>query len=186
MEVERFKLLTEFLILSGFRIGEVIALNDSDVDLDEREINVDKTCDPRTHVCGSTKTETSCRTVYMQDELYECCKRIKQFVRLEQVKYGYRSDIFIPRQNGSYLCYCSYYDYFGRNTEKLLGRRLTPHSLRHTHTALMAEAGVPLEAISRRLGHANSQITREVYLHVTKKMKEKERKMLRDIRLISK
>lgn len=30
---------------------------------------------------------------------------------------------------------------------------LTPHSLRHTHTSLLAEAGVALEQIMDRLGH---------------------------------
>lgn len=45
---------------------------------------------------------------------------------------------------------------------------LTPHSLRHTFTSLMAEAGVELPAIQRQLGHTNDRITTEIYLHVTK------------------
>ncbi len=39
---------------------------------------------------------------------------------------------------------------------------------RHTHTSLLAEAGVSLEQIMHRLGHSNDAITRNVYLHVTK------------------
>lgn len=58
---------------------------------------------------------------------------------------------------------------------------------RSTHcgilTAMLAEAGVPLEAISRRLGHADSKITREVYYHVTEKMKEKENEMIKKVRI---
>ncbi|MDQ0232862.1 tyrosine-type recombinase/integrase [Metabacillus malikii] len=34
-----------------------------------------------------------------------------------------------------------------------LNPELTPHSLRHTHTSLLAEAGVSLEQIMDRLGH---------------------------------
>ncbi|WP_423800420.1 tyrosine-type recombinase/integrase [Neobacillus sp. SAB-20_R2A] len=34
-----------------------------------------------------------------------------------------------------------------------LNAELTPHSLRHTHTSLLAEAGVSLEQIMDRLGH---------------------------------
>ncbi|SPF47974.1 Integrase family protein (fragment) [Candidatus Desulfosporosinus infrequens] len=49
---------------------------------------------------------------------------------------------------------------------------LTPHSLRHTHTSLLAEAKVGLEEIMERLGHADDEITRRVYLHVTKTMKK--------------
>jgi integrase len=49
-----------------------------------------------------------------------------------------------------------------------LPETLSPHSLRHTYTSLMAEAGVELEAIQRLLGHKNDRVTRDIYLHVTK------------------
>lgn len=50
---------------------------------------------------------------------------------------------------------------------------LKPHSLRHTHTSLLAEAGVSLEQIMERLGHTDDQITKNVYLHITQEMKKK-------------
>lgn len=49
---------------------------------------------------------------------------------------------------------------------------LTPHSLRHTHTSLLAEAGVGLQEIMERLGYKDDEITKSVYLHVTKAMKK--------------
>lgn len=49
----------------------------------------------------------------------------------------------------------------GLNTE------LTPHSLRHTHTSLLAQAEVKLDEIMERLGHEDDEVTRKVYLHVT-------------------
>ncbi|MDQ0216765.1 integrase [Oikeobacillus pervagus] len=49
---------------------------------------------------------------------------------------------------------------------------LPPHSLRHTHTSLLAEAGVGLEEIMDRLGHHDDEVTRKVYLHVTNNMKK--------------
>lgn len=53
-----------------------------------------------------------------------------------------------------------------------LSLKLTPHSLRHTHTSLLAEAGVGLEKIMDRLGHSDDDTTRNVYLHMTKGMKK--------------
>ncbi len=44
-----------------------------------------------------------------------------------------------------------------------LNEDLTPHSLRHTHTLLLAEARVSLEQIIDRLGHTDDQITKNVY-----------------------
>jgi integrase len=43
---------------------------------------------------------------------------------------------------------------------------MTLHDLRDTHASLLAANGVPLEVVSRRLGHANIAITAERYLHV--------------------
>jgi integrase len=49
---------------------------------------------------------------------------------------------------------------------------LTPHTLHHTHTSLLAEARVSLEQIMDRLGYTDDQITKNVYLHVTQEMKK--------------
>ncbi len=53
-----------------------------------------------------------------------------------------------------------------------LNPKLTPHSLRHTHTSLLAEAGVSLPQIMERLGHKDEDTTKNIYLHVTKEMKK--------------
>lgn len=45
-----------------------------------------------------------------------------------------------------------------------LNETLTPHSLRHTHTSLLAEAGVGIHQIMERLGHQDDEITKRVYL----------------------
>lgn len=49
-----------------------------------------------------------------------------------------------------------------------LSQELTPHSLRHTHTSLLAEAKVRLEEIIDRLGHCDDETTKNGYLHATK------------------
>ena len=184
MKVERWKLLTEFLVLSGLRIGEAIALNDSDVDLDAREISVTKTFSREIRQISTTKTEMSDRSVYMQDELLDVCRRIKKSERERQLMYVYRTDLFMSDDYGKYISYDAYAKYFRENTERFLGRRLTPHSLRHTHTALLAEAGVSLDVISRRLGHANSGVTRDVSMHVTNKMRDRDRERLKSVKML--
>jgi integrase len=40
------------------------------------------------------------------------------------------------------------------------------HGLRHTAGSIMLAAGVPLIVVSRQLGHANPQITAQVYAHL--------------------
>ena len=188
MKVEKWKLVTEFLALSGLRIGEFIALNRSDVSTDnenpiENVIRVTKTY----YVNGSTvtqntKTDASTREVFIQPELKEVIDRIEEW-RIAQDLTA--CEIFFPNEKNGYMSYPAYNKYLRENTENILGRRLTAHALRHTHTSLLAEKGIPLETISRRLGHGDSEITKQVYLHVTKNMEEADRRLLESVRLLS-
>lgn len=184
MTVERWRLLTEFLALSGLRIGEATALTMDDVDLDALAIHITKTYDPNNEIVTSPKTSDSARDVYIQPELEDVCWRIRKYTRKSCIAYGCRSNLFFCDHNGEHISYYAYCRYLKTHSQKILGRKITPHVLRHTHTSLMAEAGVPLETISRRLGHSDSKVTREVYLHVTEGMKEKDRNLIRSVRIL--
>jgi integrase len=39
------------------------------------------------------------------------------------------------------------------------------HTLRHTHTSILLSLGVPLSAISARLGHSDTNVTARIYAH---------------------
>ena len=41
----------------------------------------------------------------------------------------------------------------------------SPHTLRHTSATLLIMQGVPVKAVSARLGHANSNVTNMTYSH---------------------
>jgi len=45
------------------------------------------------------------------------------------------------------------------------GKGIFLHSLRHTHGSQLLSQGVPLPAVSKRLGHANRAITAAIYSH---------------------
>lgn len=184
MKVDDWRLLTKFLALSGLRIGEAIALNEDDVDFHERQIHVNKTYVRQTGKISTTKTATSTRTISMQDELHECCLEIiKRKWNIASIT-GKKSDLFFPDPNRDYICYDVYAKYFRENTEAIIGRKLTPHALRHTHVALLAENGIPLEVISRRLGHADSGVTRDIYFHVTKRLEQADADLIRGIKIV--
>lgn len=53
-----------------------------------------------------------------------------------------------------------------KNTD--IKKHITPHSFRHTHISLLAEAGVPLTAIKARVGHGQGKVTERIYMHVTR------------------
>ena len=74
--------------------------------------------------------------------------------------------------------------YLKENSLRILGREITPHALRHTHASLLLEQGISIDTISRRLGHENSDVTREIYLHVTKKLQEKDNQQIAKISIL--
>lgn len=173
MEVYHHKILTIFLVLTGLRIGEALALTPEDVDLDERVIHVTKTYIPTKKRIGPTKTDGSTRDVFIQDEMLPVLATMKAGEHLFEA-------------DGHPVAYAAYRKYLAEISEKAIGRKIVPHALRHTHTSLMAAAGVPLETIARRLGHADSKITREIYFHVTKQMVDRDRKLLNEANLMQK
>ena len=171
MDLEYWKLLTQFLALSGLRIGEAIALDDFDVDLNAAEIRVSKTYDYADKRTTSPKTLDSSREVHMQPELFATAKEIKSYYKRLRMITGIRTKFFMFSENENRLNYDSYRQYLGDTSERVLDKRITPHYLRHTHVALMAAKGIPLEALSRRLGHGDSKITKQIYMHITKDLK---------------
>lgn len=185
MKVPKWKLLTQFLVLSGLRFGEAASLLKNDVDLDERLIHVTKTWDSVNKIVNTPKTLCSIRDVFIQDELIDVCKKIKICMIEERLLNGYEpSNLFFEGINGKHIDYYAYNKYLRENTLSALHRTITPHTLRHTHASLLMEQGVNIDIISRRLGHETSAITREIYLHVTEKLKEKDNQEIKNIKII--
>ena len=170
MGSERWRLLTEFLALTGMRIGEVIVLLDSDV---TDTISVTKTYSRYDSEQNSPKTDASVRDIHIQPELERCIRAIRTWRLKVKMRTGAEIKLFFPDYDGGMLNYVVYKEYLRRHSAKI-GHTITPHALRHTHVSILAERGVPLDVISRRLGHAGSNITRDVYLHVTAKRKEQD------------
>lgn len=176
-----------FLMLaySGMRAGELCALRWSDLDMDEHTISITKTYyNPsnrtREYQLLTPKTKTSKRKIDMDPtvfkELRDHRKRQKE-VMMEFRNTYHDGDFVIAKTdplNAGYPEFIKTIENRMRRLLKLAGlnEKLTPHSLRHTHTSLLAEAGVGLTEIMERLGHKDDDTTRNVYMHVTKTMKK--------------
>ena len=174
MERTDYKLLTQFLVLSGLRYGEAAALDKSDVDTESRYIHISKTYESETKTVTTAKTETSVREVYIQQELLPICRQINVLMGERKVLHRCRSSKFFHDQKGEIISYFTFAKYLRTVTRAVIGREITPHTLRHTHASLMFEHGVPLDVISRRLGHKSSKITRDIYVHITEELKRRD------------
>ena len=177
---------TTFLTLaySGMRAGELCALKWRDIDFEQHTISITKTYyNPSNNATQfelvTPKTKKSKRTIEMEPiVLNELEKhRASQRVFKMSMRNQYHDDDFVFTMTGKHPGYPIFIKTIENRMARLLklsklNEDLTPHSLRHTHTSLLAEAGVPLEDIMDRLGHQDDLTTKNVYLHVTKTRKK--------------
>lgn len=175
-----------FLILSytGIRVGELVALKWKDVDFINHTISITKTYyNPNNNTLEyqlvTPKTRKSRRKIIVDEEVIDALKEHKnvQDEVIKRLENSYHNEDFIfakmERQYGYPIVIKTVQNRMARLLRIAgLNQELTPHSLRHTHTSLLAEAGVSLEQIMDRLGHSDNQITKNVYLHVTQEMKK--------------
>ncbi|TYO69957.1 site-specific integrase [Rossellomorea marisflavi] len=175
-----------FLTLSytGMRVGELVALKWKDIDFKEQTISITKTYyNPTNNTLEyqlvPPKTRKSKRIIIVDEHVIEALQRHKESQDKVKRFYGesYHSEGFIfakKERNPGYPIFVKTVENRMARLLKIsnLNSDLTPHSLRHTHTSLLAEAKVGLEEIMERLGHCDDATTKNVYLHVTKEMKK--------------
>jgi len=174
----QWQLLTRFMILSGLRIGEVAALTWADVD--DVYIHVTKTCDFQEDVATSPKTITAVRDVPIQNELMDCINDIRKYDEW----LGLDTDLVFPNKDGGYLHYYAYNKYLKETADTIVEKHVTTHTLRHTHVSLLFAQGLTIDEIARRVGHDGSRITKEIYLHMTEKIKKSDAERIKNVKLL--
>lgn len=175
-----------FLILSytGMRVGELVSLKWKDIDFENHTISITKTYyNPNNNAVKyqlvPPKTKKSKRTILVDEEVIAALQNHKEAQKKIKQRLGedYYDKDFIFAKSKRHPGYPIFIKTVENRMARLLkitrlSSKLTPHSLRHTHTSLLAEAGVGLEEIMDRLGHSDDDTTRNVYLHMTKEMKK--------------
>ena len=161
-----------FLALStGIRIGEACALHWRDVSLERNEITVIETGDGTSQPeDGATaKTQASYRIVPIENDSRAMLLRIRAqqaVTRSENGKrYRDRGLVFAGPQGGALS---------KKDVNKTLKgwcrssevQELTFHATRHTYVSLARRAGIQIEHISKRIGHASVEYTQKIYRHI--------------------
>ncbi len=173
------KYYDELIILlgTGLRISEFCGLTDSDIDLENRTINVDHQIQysgKKSYRIETPKTENGVRKIPISDRVLEAVQRIMQNRKKSTFEVdGYTGFLFLTR-NGTPQT-CMNYDYmfhrlvekYNKNHEEALPAVTTPHTLRHTFCTNMANAGMNPKALQYLMGHANITMTLNYYAHAT-------------------
>ena len=144
-------------LYSGLRIGELMALQWSDIDFTKGILTISKSCHDGKDglVIDEPKTTTSRRVIPLPRQLLPILKGIKK-----------RSNSpFVVSTNGKPVSVRSYQ----RSFELLLKKLNIPHkgfhSLRHTFATRAIECGMDVKTLSEILGHKNPTVTLNRYAH---------------------
>ena len=188
------------MLWTGMRVGEVTGLRWCDIDLEDDTISVnhtlvyyDKRNDERcTFAINTPKTAAGERIIPMLPKVKEAFLMEKQYqeecgLESRAVVDGYRDFIFINRfgnvQHQGTLnkalsrivrdCNFEILDKPHKKDTVILPK-FSNHSLRHTFTTRMCEAGVNLKVMQEILGHADAETTMDIYAEATKELKKSE------------
>lgn len=144
---ERDRLIIEFVYCSGVRVSEVVKLEKRDIDFDTRLVRVraGKGLKDRTTICSKKWVK----------KYLKWCKKRQKFLFCKQNGSPYSIDTIQHIIRGA--------------AEKAgIKKKVTPHTLRHSFSTHLLEAGENIRKIQILLGHSNLNTT-AIYTHISTK-----------------
>jgi integrase len=149
-----FTMYTLFMlsVMSGLRIGEILALEWNDFDFDERTVDVTKNWDYIRHKMGPPKNNKP-RKVDLPPVVVETLRELRTNQRVVTLK-----EIFVDDM-GKRLEHKPVY----RALHKIAPRKIRIHDLRHTYATLRVAKGDNIVDVSNQLGHHSVGFTLDRY-----------------------
>ena len=149
--------VTLLLVLTGLRVGELLALRWGCIDLKARLLRVAETVYDG-HF-DQPKTKRSARTIPIGAETAEILAGIRPAaVDSKTLVFATREGLPLDRWN-------LLRKHLKPAAKKLGLPGVTWHLLRHSHATMLDSVGTPIGTMQSLLGHSTPEITREIYLH---------------------
>ena len=143
----RDNVILELLFSTGIRIGELVALNLGDVNLEKKTIQI-------------TGRATRGRAVSIASESVTAA--LAQYAELRSERDLDSQALFVGR-SGTRLTIYSIENIFKKHVRLAdIKRHITPHALRHTMAAILVNSGTDIREVQEILGHA-SILSTQVY-----------------------
>ena len=159
-------------LMTGMRIGELCALRWKNVSLQNRTIRVDATLQRIKNldaagagktkvVISSPKSDTSIRTIPLTDNAFRLCARFD----------CQRPSAFLLTGTEIYMEPRTVQKRLAKYTEACGLHGVHFHTIRHTFATRCVEVGFEIKSLSEILGHANTAITLNRYVHASMELK---------------
>ena len=176
LKQEPLKYLFLFTLSTGLRLGEVLALEKTDIQ--NNAVSISKSVE-RVKVNGNykqilttPKTKSSIRKVPLPEKTADMIKSMpksdSKLLFPDEKSGGF---IFRNRPLKRILSLC----------DKLNITRITFHGLRHTYATRLFELNVQIKTVQKLMGHSDIQTTMNIYTHVMPDVMDKAIESLNDI-----
>ena len=158
------------LFHTGLRISEFVGLTISDLDFENRKINVNHQLQRdrnMNYIIEDTKTSSGTRLVPMMDDVYDCFKRMlsaRAKPKVEPMIDGYTGFLFLDK-NGMPMVALHWEKYFQHIREKYnsIYKVQLP---KITFCSNMAKSGMNPKTLQYIMGHSDIGVTLNTYTHL--------------------
>ena len=170
----RIKTALLTLLMTGLRRGELCGLDWTNINFEEETLTIKQSyISVRGYgkVLKSPKTNSSKRTMAISKVLV---KQLKEYKEWQDEQKAFLEDLWndsgamLTGQNGDRLCPQSINTWLDNVLKTANLDHYTPHSIRHSNITLQLIAGVPINIVSGRAGHARTSTTSDIYSHFVK------------------
>ncbi len=170
-----YRLLFQILLETGCRIGELLALKWQDIDFIKREIHIHATKARDAQEFNAPKTLSGHRFIpVITDDLLTKLQKYRH--RNGAIKIN---GFVFENTNGGAISYNRIFQMW-KHICKITGINKNIHTFRHTCATHLLERGVPIQEVSRILGHADSSVTLRMYVHALPGYNQRIIEMLRE------
>lgn len=167
-------ILYSVLLATGCRFGEVVALEWSDIDLDNGTISITKNYSRLLKLIGTPKSKAGVRVISIDKKTINMLRLYKNRQRQLFLETGARaSSVVFATPTKEYQNMATRQESLDRRCAEIGITRFTFHAFRHTHASLLLNAGINYKELQYRLGHATLAMTMDIYSHLSAD-KEKE------------
>lgn len=150
-----------FMLNTGLRPGEALALTRGDIDLKNNKVKVSKTYIEKTKkVQNSPKTASSRRNVPIPDAIMTLIKEYMLGAKKKELDSPLFQTDTGKRPTQGYLR--KRFKYAGENAGCTW---VNLHTMRHTYASKLFKEGVDIKVISQLLGHKDVSTTYDIYVH---------------------
>jgi len=164
--------LYKFLLATGCRINEALALSWSDIDLDNAVVHITKTLNYKQET-NSPKSKSSLRDIDIDQATVSMLKQYKHRQVQEAWQLGRSETVvfsdFIHEYPNNRTLQTRLRTHFKRAKVTNIGF----HGFRHTHASLLLNSGIPYKELQHRLGHSTLSMTMDIYSHLSKENAKK-------------